>query len=369
MDSRARLSHPIAHGHDTVTLEQAIGLLAIAGDLAMGGSAARLTTDGGMVARLRRAGCPAAASAAPALQDAVACEVAGELAAAMGLPGVVESGLRQLPGPFAGGALAPMPKDDSLRAFLPASAPLALVADAIELKLPWLAGHARRVALLAQRAASLCGLPEAQQRLLARAALLHSLGRLAIPNPVWERPRRLNGAERDAVTGAPYWTARAASAVAGLEQETRLAAQAFARPGGAERDIAQQLLAAAVVHVALCSPRPWRAPHKPAAAAALLAAQATGGRLAHGAVRAVNATVEAAAAAVDAAPVPVHTVLSAREADVLRRLSLGQGQRDIARALRLSSGAVRTHADGIFGKLGCVTRQGATFKALTLGLI
>lgn len=366
MDSRARLSYPIAHGHDTVTLEQAIGLLAIAGDLAMGGPGAPSSTDGGMVARLRRAGCPAAASAAPALQDAIACEVAGELAATMGLPGVVETSLRQLPGPFAGGAPVALPEVDMPGAFLPASASLTLVADAIELQLPWLAGHSRRVALLAQRAARLCGLPEAQQRLLARAALLHGLGRLAIPNTVWERPRRLTGPERETVARAPYLTARAADAIAGLEQETQLAAQAFARPLGAGREIAQQLLAAAVAHVALCSPRPWRVPHKPAAAAALLAAQAAGGRLAHAAVRAVN---QATAAAVDAAPVPVHTVLSAREADVLRRLSLGQGQRDIARALRLSTSAVRTHAEGVFGKLGCVTRQATTFKALTLGLI
>jgi DNA-binding NarL/FixJ family response regulator len=62
-------------------------------------------------------------------------------------------------------------------------------------------------------------------------------------------------------------------------------------------------------------------------------------------------------------------MLSARETDVLRRVSLGQRERDIARALRLSTGAVRTHADAIIDKLGCTMRQGATLRALTLGLI
>jgi len=365
MDSRARLSYPIAHGHDTVTLEQAIGLLALAGELAMGGPGAPSPLDASMVARLRRAGCPAAASAAPALQDAVACEVAGELAAAMGLPGVVESSLRRSPGPFAGDAIAALPEVDLSGTFLPASASLALVADAIELQLPWLAGHSRRVAVLAQRAATLCGLADAQQRLLTCAALLHGLGRLAIPKTVWERPRRLTDAERETVARAPYVTARAAGAIAGLEQETRLAAQAFARPGDADRAIGQQLLAAAVVHVALCSPRPWRASHKPAAAAALLAAQVAGGRLAHAAVRAV--TLAAADPVAMAAPAPA--ILSPREADVLRRVSLGQGQKEVARALRLSTGAVRTHVHGVLDTLGCTTRQAATFRALTLGLI
>jgi DNA-binding NarL/FixJ family response regulator len=40
-----------------------------------------------------------------------------------------------------------------------------------------------------------------------------------------------------------------------------------------------------------------------------------------------------------------------------------------ARAMRISTGAVRTHVESILGKLGCATRAAATLRALTLGLI
>ena len=371
----APLAPFIAHGHDTVTLEQAVTLLALAGDLASGAAPgqadrdARLADDpqAQMVARLRQSGYPAGASASPALAELVAREVAADIAAAMGLPAALESTLRDPSHDLKHDVptLLPTHLPTHLPTFLPATVSLTLVADAIELKLPWLAGHSRRVALLAQRAAAMCGLPEAQQRLLVRAALLHSLGRLAIPNTVWQRPARLNSAERDAVASAPYWTSRAAGHVAALAPETQLAAQAFARPGDSDTqsELMQRVLAAAVVRVALGSPRPWRAAHTPAASTALLEAQATGGRLDHAAVRAVSA------AAADSPVVTANQLLSAREIEVLRRISLGQHQKEVARALRLSSVAVRIHIEAIFHKLGSATRPAATLKALGLGLI
>lgn len=367
-----RLSPSLDHGHAAVTLEQAVGLLALAGDMALGqplglsGQATQLAT------RLRWSGRPAAASASTALPDQVAAEVAGEIAAAMGLPAALESSLRQVRAPF--DTLEPQDHADAAPApFLPASVSLTLVADAVELKLPWLAGHSRRVAGLAQRAAGILGLPEAQGRLLVRAALLHGLGRAAVPNPVWEQPHRLPAGERATMPQAPYWTARAAGSIAGLEAEAALAAQAWVRLDAGEYarsledagpGMTQRVLASAVIHVALRSPRPWRAAYAPAAAIALLEAEAAGGRLDRDAVRAVSA-----AARTDTGPATGTGILSAREADVLRRVSLGQRERDVARALRLSTGAVRTHVDGIFDKLGCKMRQGATLKALTRGLI
>lgn len=376
------LSPPVDHGHAAVTLEQAVGLLALAGAMALGQPPGHAGPDTPIAARLRWAGRPAAASASAALQDQVAAEVAGEIAAAMGLPAALESSLRQVrtalaapaPQQHADPAPAPAPAP---ALFLPASVALTLVADAVELKLPWLAGHSRRVAVLAQRAAAVLGLPEAQERLLVRAALLHGLGRAAVPNPVWEQPRRLAAGERGAMPQAPYWTARAAGAIAGLEQEAALAAQAWVRldAGGYARSLedagpgmAQRVLAGAVIHVALRSPRPWRPAYAPAAALALLEAEAAGGRLDRDAVRTVSA-VSSAVPTINTGPAAATDMLSARETDVLRRVSLGQRERDIARALRLSTGAVRTHADAIIDKLGCTTRQGATLRALTLGLI
>ncbi|WP_137172854.1 HD domain-containing phosphohydrolase [Massilia sp. HP4] len=502
MDTAARattfsLSLPAAslHGHDTATLAQAMGLLAIVGDLSMGqpidGSAraarlaARVAAAAGgdaaaceharMVALLRWSGCTANATGFAALmgddvggrhalvsrtlnpQQAtqladttvlaeIHCEVSGDIAAMMGLPAAVESGLRNVWEQFdgngnphrlrgdavpdvvfhanlagdleilsrvhgAGRALemvaqlgdvkyparlvalvAPHARAwlDELESveeqapqpdFLPVSVPLTLVADMIELKLPWLAGYSRRVAVLAQEAAQLAGLPEAQQRGLARAALLHGIGRAAVANTVWERNGKLSAADWEAVRLVPYWTARAGSHIPGLGPDAQLASHVYERLDGSGyfRSLdagmlgaPQRLLGAAAAQVALRSPRPWRAAHEPAAATALLEAQVTGGRFDRAAVDAVLA----AAAGVRAAPggavgagAPVRATLSAREAEVLQRISLGESNKEAARAMRISPSTVRTHVESIFRKLDCSTRAAATLKALTLGLI
>jgi len=479
------------HGHDTVTLAQAMGLLAIVGDLAMGqpidasARAARLAARfalaaGGdanaaahahMAARLRWSGSTATATGfATLLGDdiggrhamltrtlsaqqaarldqvkrhltplaAIHCEVAGNIAAMLGLPAPVEHGLRHLfervdgrgqPYGLEGGAVPAVVQhvalagDIEIRArahgfsaalamvtrlggvrypaalvaqvtphaqawleapgaleepalfsdFLPLSVPLTLVADTVELKLPWLAGHARRVALLAHGAAQGLGLPDADQRSLARAALLHGIGRAAVSNTVWERRSKPGSADWEAIRRAPYWTARIGNRIDGIEADAQLASQIHERLDGSgyyrsldatTLGMPQRLLAAATVHVALRSPRPWRAAHEPASTRALLEAQVTGGRLDRTAVDAVLA----AAATASIAP-PTDQLLSAREVDVLQRLSLGESGKDAARAMRISTGAIRTHAESILDKLGCTTRAAATLRALTLRLI
>jgi HD-GYP domain-containing protein (c-di-GMP phosphodiesterase class II) len=69
---------------------------------------------------------------------------------------------------------------------------LTIVADVIELKLPWLTGYSRRVAALARRSAALAGMLPLEERPLVRAALLHGIGRVSVPNIVWERPGKLD---------------------------------------------------------------------------------------------------------------------------------------------------------------------------------
>lgn len=489
----ASLSPPGAslHGHDTVTLAEAMALLAMVGDLSMGqpidGSerAARLAErvahaaggDAGaclharMVSQLRWSGCTAnAAGFAELMGDDVSgrhamlgrtltaqqakqiadivplaeihCEISGDIAALMGLPAPVEHGLRHVFEQFDGGGLpqglagdavpdlvyhvglagdieilsrvhgveaalamierlgdakypatlvaqvlphargwlerldgddAPAPQRD----FLPVSVPLTLVADMIELKLPWLAGYSRRVALLAQQAAHLAGLTDAQQRSLTRAALLHGIGRAAVSNTVWERKGKLTGADWETVRLVPYWTARAGSRIDGLKSDAMLASHIYERCDGSgyfrsldgpSLGTVQHVLAAAAVFVALRSPRPWRAAHEPAAAGTLLEAQVSGGRLDRAAVDAVIA----AAAGSRSAPPPAaatRAALSAREVEVLQRISLGESNKEAARAMQISPSTVRTHVESIFRKLSCSTRAAATLRALTLGLI
>ena len=65
----------------------------------------------------------------------------------------------------------------------------------------------------------------------------------------------------------------------------------------------------------------------------------------------------------------LHVDLTARERDVLRLLAEGWGNRDIARALGISSETVKTHLDRMRAKLDAPDRAALVAKALRLGLI
>ena len=264
----------------------------------------------------------------------------------------------------------PAPEGDRTR-----RARLALIADVAELKLPWLAGQSRRVAECARAAAVQFGLDPGTGALLYRASLIHAIGRAALPNSLWDKPGRLDAADRERTRLMPYWTYRAASAIAALKPEAELASYAWEKldGSGAFRSLsgtalapAQRVLATAVALVALRSPRPWRPAHDAVSAARLLREEARAGRF-------DPDVVEATIAAIDGAPVPAApratVALSEREIDVLRRISLGESNKEVARALEISPSTVRTHVENTFRKLECSTRAAATLKAFTLGLL
>ena len=196
-----------------------------------------------------------------------------------------------------------------------------------------------------------------------------------MPNHSWERPGRLSASDRERIRLMPYWTFRAASLIPGLKAETELASYAYERMdgsghyrslGGAALTTAQRVLATAVALVALRSPRPWRPAFDAPGAAAVLREDVARGRFD------ADAT-EAAIAAIDGArprgPSKAAVSLSAREAEVLRRISLGESNKEVARVLDISPSTVRTHIESVFRKLDCSTRAAATLKAFTLGLM
>lgn len=474
----------------TVTVEEAVQVLAMVGDLSMGqptdqsirsavlAERLALADDAEpeacahvrLVTLLRWSGCTANASGFTTLlgddvagRDAmltqtlppgtrmtftsvaplarIHCEVSGAIAQAMGLPLEVETGLRRVWEHYDGGGIPERLTDDDiprlvyytnlasdleilarahgldealrmisaradrkyparlvrmlaahagewLRALeappCPAGVPalaervsLTIVADMIELKLPWLLGYSRRVASLAEGAAALAGLPPAQQQCLGRAALIHGIGRAAVPNAVWQRTGKLGTADWEKVRLVPYWTARAGVQIPSLRLEATLASHVYERLDGSgyHRDLdadtltmPQRILAAAAAYAALRMPRPWRAGHEEGEAAAVLAADAAAGRFD---AAAVNLVVAADGNGVDAieAAAPRRKLLSEREIAVLRRLSLGESNKEAARELSISPSTVRTHVESIFRKLECSTRTAATLKGLTLGLI
>ena len=69
------------------------------------------------------------------------------------------------------------------------------------------------------------------------------------------------------------------------------------------------------------------------------------------------------------ASAPRRSLLSDREIEVLRRISLGESNKEAARVMQISPSTVRTHVESIYRKLECSSRAAATLKALNLGLI
>jgi len=255
---------------------------------------------------------------------------------------------------------------------------LNIIADVIELKLPWLAGYSRRVAALARRSAALAGMLALEEKPLMRAALLHGIGRVTVPNAVWTRSTRLEPADWDRVRKVPFWTARAGAQVPAIAAEAALGSLVYERLDGSgyyrklrgdSLGMQERLLAAAAALTALCSARPWRHAHGLPAASTLMTAQAAAGRFDR---HAVGAVLEAARVMLprpgQAKPV-ADALLSAREVEVLRHVSLGETSREAARALKISPASVRAHVDSIFQKLESSSRPAMTLKALARGLI
>jgi HD-GYP domain-containing protein (c-di-GMP phosphodiesterase class II) len=253
-----------------------------------------------------------------------------------------------------------------------------VVADVIELKLPWLTGYSRRVADLARHSAAPAGMIALEERPLVRAALLHGIGRVTVPNRIWEQPGKLEKDDWQKVRQVPYWTARAATQVPAIGPDATLASFVYERLDGSgyfrkaraeAMGMQERVLAAAAAFTAMCSPRPWRPAHGEAAAATLLTAQAGAGRFDRHAVGAVIEAARTLAPETGRASASHDALLSAREIEVLRHISQGETSREAARAMKISPASVRSHVDNIFHKLDAGSRPAATLKALSRGII
>jgi HD-GYP domain-containing protein (c-di-GMP phosphodiesterase class II) len=242
---------------------------------------------------------------------------------------------------------------------------LLVLADFSDLKSPWLGGHSRAVAALAREA---CG-PEAEA-----AALVHDLGRVAVPNTVWDKPGRLTRDERDRaelhtlvtdqlLRRLPYTAALADLACAGHE---RLDGSGYHRRlTGGHLSEPQRVIAAADCYQAMTSDRPHRAAMSSDEAAAELRAMASAGTLDGEAVERVLAAGGHRRAARPAQPAG----LTAREVEVLRLVALGLTTRAIADRLVISAKTADHHVQHIYTKIGVSTRGAAALFAIEHGLL
>lgn len=261
-------------------------------------------------------------------------------------------------------------------AFFGRTTSLEILAHVIDLKLPWMTGHSWRVAQLARSAAMALGLDATSQQKVYRASLIHGIGRAAVPNMIWNTPGRLMDSQWERVRLVPYWTGRAARQLGSLAGEAEVASYAYERPDGsgyyreaksANIPIEGRILAAASALAALRVARPWREALDEGAAASLMIAEASAGRYDADVVRALLKPSRASSK--KPAVAPVSSLLTQRELDVLRWISLGASNKEAAQKLCISPSTVRTHIESVFRKLECTTRAAATLKATQLGLL
>ncbi|HWW53448.1 MAG TPA: HD domain-containing phosphohydrolase [Acidimicrobiales bacterium] len=242
---------------------------------------------------------------------------------------------------------------------------LLVLADFADLKSPWTSGHSRAVASLALEA---CG-PVAEA-----AALVHDLGRVTVPNTVWDKPGPLTRDERDRaethtlvtdqlLRRLPYTAALADAASSAHE---RLDGAGYHRRAtGAGLDRAQRVLAAADRYEAMTSDRPHRPALTAAAAAAELRALSAVGVLDGEAVERVLAAAGHQRVARPALPAG----LSDREVDVLRLVALGCTTRQVAERLVISPKTADHHIQHIYTKIGASTRGAAALFAIEHGIV
>lgn len=256
-------------------------------------------------------------------------------------------------------------------------ASLELVGDVIDLKLPWLLGHSKAVAELADTLGAALGLTAALRGTLRSAGRLQGLGRVAVPNAIWNRTGPLSAADWERARLSPYWTSRAAQQITGLGVEAELASHVCERLDGsgyfrgarlAATAIEFRILPVASTWLALTARRPWREALPQDMAMEHLRKEVALGRL-DGSVVAALAKPAAASHTTTAGVAESETSLSPREIDVLRRVSMGDSNKEVALRLGISPSTVRTHLESIFRKLGCKSRAAGTLKASVLGLL
>ncbi len=251
---------------------------------------------------------------------------------------------------------------------------LEAIADLVDMKSPFLAGHSRGVANLAAEAARAEGQPEREVRSVRRAGFVHDLGRLGVSNAIWDKAGALAEPEIERVRLHPYLTDRMLARVSALGRSREIAARHHERLDGsgyprgltaASLTPADRLLAAADVYHAMTEPRPHRPAFDPDRAARQLKADVLGGRLDGDAVAAVLRAAGHRAPARRSWP----GGLTAREVEILGLIARGYSNKQIARRLVVSPKTVANHVEHVYSKLGISSRSAATLYATQHGLM
>jgi HD-GYP domain-containing protein (c-di-GMP phosphodiesterase class II) len=251
---------------------------------------------------------------------------------------------------------------------------LRAIANFVDLKSPYTLGHAAAVAELAATAAARLGLGADEQETMRRAGLVHDVGRLGISNSIWDKDGPLGAGEWERVRFSPYLTERmlqfsdslAPLGAIAVEHRERLDGSGYPRGiKGAAISGSARILGAADAYQAMREPRPYRSAREPEEAAAELRREVRGGRLDADVVEAVLGAAGHRALRRREGPAG----LTAREIEVLRLLTRGLSNKQIAANLVIAPKTVGNHVEHIYAKTGASNRAGAGLFAMQHGLL
>jgi HD-GYP domain-containing protein (c-di-GMP phosphodiesterase class II) len=346
--------HPVGLSGEAIALEARIMHLSFAATAhaSIGGPSAAVA------AALARRG----KAFSPALVDALVRDH-DELLAPLAAPSVWEMFLAAEPEPWR--TLPWTRRNELAQAF----------ASYVDLKSPFTLGHSTGVARLAEAAARVAGLPAIEIERTRLVALLHDLGRVSVPNGIWDKPGPLNPVEWERVrehcaqterilNQSPLFADVAESAAAAHE---RVDGSGYPRrASGAALPREAELLAASDAFYAMTEERAYRPPLTMAEASQQLSDEARAGRLDRAAVEAVLAAAGQPCAKLrPEAPAG----LTDREVEVIVLLARGLTNKEIANALSISTKTAQHHVAHIFEKTGVNTRAAAATFAVVHGLV
>ena len=221
------------------------------------------------------------------------------------------------------------------------------------------------------------GLNAGDAAVVRRAGQIHDLGMVIVPNRVWMKQSPLNPAEWERVRLHAYHTERIVSFATPLRESATIAGLHHERLDGSgyhrglranSLPLTARVLAVAEIYQSMSEGRAWRP--------ALIPEEAR--RQLQEAVAARGLDPRAVEAVLVAAGQPRTTGrsgrawpcgLTDREVDVLRALTRGLSNKQIARELFVSQATVHTHLINVYGKIGFNTRAGATLFAFEHDLV
>jgi HD-GYP domain-containing protein (c-di-GMP phosphodiesterase class II) len=246
---------------------------------------------------------------------------------------------------------------------------LRAMGDFADLKAPFMLGHSPGVAELAAAAAERLSLPSEDTQAVRRAGWVHDIGRVGVPNGIWEKPGPLSDLEWERVRMHPYLTERALARCAALVPYAAIAALHHERLDGSgyhrgclapQIGMSARVLAAADAYHAMTEERPYRPALDATAAKHRLREEVRAGRLDGWAA---DAVLGAAGHRVRRRRRDWPGGLSTRQVEVLRLVVRGRSNREIAARLHISERTVEHHLEHIYTKIGVSTRAAAALFA------